>query len=100
MVALIIFAVIIGFVVWVLKAKSIPLWAVAVVTLLYWYWESRAEGNIRADLLFIFPALLLLYLKAFMIKFGKKGIIFALLLATLNCAFAYYSYQLFGKNIG
>ena len=30
-----------------------------IVTLLYWFWESQAEGNIRVDLLLIYPLLFL-----------------------------------------
>lgn len=36
-----------------LLAKS----CILLPTIIYWWWESQAEGNIRVDLLIIYPVL-------------------------------------------
>jgi hypothetical protein len=73
---------------------------VAVVTLLYWFWESRAEGDIRVDLVLIYPALFVCYMAALWPRFRWYAILVALSLMILNIAFAANSYRWFGKNPG
>jgi hypothetical protein len=82
-------------------------------TLLYWYWESSAEGNIRVDLLVIYPTLFLIYLSVLFVLLARKkfgfisslsAILFSILgaaaLMGINYLFLMISYDLFDKNPG
>lgn len=71
-----------------------------VVTLLYWFWESRAAGNIRVDLLFIYPALFAIYIAALWRRFRFYSVIIAAVIMGINYAFALLSYDLFDKYPG
>ena len=76
------------------------LFFVLVSTLLYWGWESQAEGNIRIDLLVLYPALFFVYLRAFWVRFKFLSILLSTGLMMLNIVFFMLSYDLFGKNPG
>lgn len=69
-------------------------------TLLYWVWESQAEGNIRIDLLLLYPILFAIYIWAFWKRYKLYSIVFSVGLMTLNIIFFMSSYELFGKNLG
>ena len=71
-----------------------------VITLLYWYWESIASGNIRVDLLFIYPALFIAYIVALWKKFRIYSVLISMLIMSLNYAFFLISYDLFDKYPG
>ena len=71
-----------------------------VVTLLYWYWESKAAGNIRVDLLVIYPVLFVTYIAAFWSKFRYYSVLISTILMGLNYSFALVSYDLFDKYPG
>lgn len=69
-------------------------------TALYWFWESRAEGNIRIDLIVIYPVLFSLYMSCFWKRYKFYSILIALSFMAVNTLFLVYSYSLFGKNPG
>ena len=71
-----------------------------VITLLYWYWESIASGNIRADLLVIYPALFFIYIVALWRKYKFYSVMISILLMAVNYAFSLISYDLFDKYPG
>ena len=70
------------------------------VTALYWFWESHAEGNIRIDLLVIFPLLALFYLWALWKWLKWQAFIVCFILMGLNYMFMTASYELFNKFPG
>jgi hypothetical protein len=72
----------------------------AVLTALYWFWESRAEGNIRVDLLLIYPVLFGCYIGAFWPRFKSGSILLALALMVVNAGWFVVSYDLFDKHPG
>jgi hypothetical protein len=69
-------------------------------TLLYWFWESRAEGNLRIDLFLIYPVLLAIYIRALWKGFRYLAVPLALLIMLANAFFFVLSYDLFGKYPG
>lgn len=69
-------------------------------TLVYWYWESRAEGNIRVDLLLIYPFLFLTYIITLWSRFKYYSLLMAIGLMALNFFFLMISYDLFNKHPG
>lgn len=69
-------------------------------TLSYWAWETRVPGNIRVDLLLIYPVLFSCYIIAFWSMMKWKALFPALVLMALNCGFVVLSYSLFGKYPG
>jgi hypothetical protein len=71
-----------------------------VITLVYWLWESQIGGNIRLDLLVIYPLLIVLYPILLWRKFKWLSIVIALMLMVLNILFMQYSYVWFGKSPG
>ena len=71
-----------------------------VITALYWFWESVAEGNIRVDLLLIYPVLFATYSLCLWPRFRWWVLLIAPLLMLLNCAYMVMSYRLFDKNPG
>ena len=75
-------------------------WIVAIVTLLYWIWESQAEGNIRVDLLVIYPALLCVYLAVLWRSLKWRSLLVSFGLMFLNVLFFLVSYDLFDKHPG
>ncbi|WP_292758034.1 MULTISPECIES: hypothetical protein [unclassified Methylophaga] len=72
----------------------------AVVTLLYWYWESKTSGNIRIDLFLIYPVLTAIYMIALWSKFRIYAVFISLVLMIINFIFFMISYDLFNKNPG
>jgi len=72
----------------------------AIVTLLYWYWESKASGNLRVDLLLLYPLLAVFYTIVFWPKFRFYAVGIALLMMIVNVLFFIISYDLFNKNPG
>ena len=76
-------------------------WAiVAGVTLLYWLWESQAEGNIRIDLFLFYPILVLTYVGLLWQPLRWKSLGLAAILMAVNFGFFLLSYDLFDKNVG
>jgi len=82
------------------KFSSTSLAIVIISTLLYWFWESQAEGNIRIDLLVIYPVLFLIYLVTLWGRFRYLSIPIGFLLMLINIGFFMISYDLFNKNLG
>jgi hypothetical protein len=70
------------------------------LTALYWIWESRAGGNIRVDLLLIYPALLFCYLISLWPRFRYWSIPIAVSLMAVNFVYFVISYRLFDKHPG
>lgn len=66
----------------------------------YWFWESQAEGNIRIDILVLYPLMSLIYLWALWQWLKFKAIIVCLLLLAINYGFLMISYDLFDKFPG
>jgi len=81
-----------------LSKKSLAI--VIISTLLYWFWESQAEGNIRIDLLIIYPVLFLIYLVSLWGRFRFLSIPIGFFLMLINIGFFMISYDLFNKNLG
>lgn len=73
---------------------------IIVPTLAYWFWESRAEGNIRIDLLLIYPALFGLYAALLWQRLKFKALVVALLIMAGNVAWFMLSRDLFDKYPG
>jgi hypothetical protein len=71
-----------------------------ILTLLYWAWESVAEGNIRVDLLLIYPVLFVSYVIGLWPRFRFGSVLIAVALMAINLAYAVASYRLFDKNPG
>ena len=70
------------------------------LTALYGVWESRTGGNIRVDLLLIFPALFSSYLVALWPRFRYWSIPIAATLMAINFGYFVISYRLFDKYPG
>ena len=66
----------------------------------YWFWESKASGNIRVDLLVIYPLLFLSYVVLFWHKIRWWSFLLALLISCINFYFFSQSYSWFGKYPG
>lgn len=79
--------------------KSSYLWAI-LATLAYWGWESRASGNIRVDLLVLYPLLIGIYTSAFWSRLRWWSLLASFLLMAVNVAFFVMSYQVFHKHPG
>jgi len=71
-----------------------------VATLVYWLWESQAEGNIRIDLLLIYPVLFVIYITSFWRTFRYYSILISTLLMIMNFLFFIFSYDIFSKYPG
>jgi hypothetical protein len=71
-----------------------------ILTALYWLWESRTGGNIRVDLLLIFPALFSCYLVTLWPRFRYWSIPIAVSLMAINFGYFVISYKLFDKYPG
>ncbi|WP_417536441.1 hypothetical protein [Methylophaga sp.] len=83
--------------------ESTPEWNLLIlvlVTLIYWFWEIRAEGNIRVDLVLIYPLLFVFYIKALWKRFKWYSLLFSSLIMLLNFGFLILSYDLFDKYPG
>jgi hypothetical protein len=70
------------------------------VTLLYWYWESVAWGNIRVDLLVIYPTLFLIYIASLWRRYKFYALLISMILMAMNICFLLISYDLFDKYPG
>jgi hypothetical protein len=76
-------------------------WAgVLVLTLGYWAWESQAAGNIRVDLLALYPILFFAYISLLWPRLRWLALVPALLLMAVNIGFFMMSYSWFHKNPG
>ncbi|MCM0080858.1 hypothetical protein L4X63_04560 [Geomonas sp. Red32] len=73
---------------------------VIAATLAYWAWESQASGNIRVDLLLIYPLLFFGYLRFLWPGFRWLSILISLFLMAVNLVFFANSYTWFHKNLG
>lgn len=71
-----------------------------VITLLYWYWESIVAGNIRVDLLIIYPGLFVIYIVALWGKYRLYSVLISTLIMAINYIFFLISYDLFDKYPG
>lgn len=69
-------------------------------TLAYWFWETQAGGNIRIDLLLLYPILFSLYIISFREKLKWWSLFAALTLMVLNILFFTLSYSFFDKSSG
>lgn len=70
------------------------------LTLAYWYWESRAAGNIRVDLLLIYPFLFATYMICLWRRFKWYALLLAGIFMALNFGFFIQSYSWFNKYPG
>lgn len=70
------------------------------LTALYWFWEARAEGNIRVDLLLIYPLLFTCYAVSLWPKLRFWSLLAAFGLMAINFGFFVMSYSWFDKNPG
>ena len=82
------------------EGEKISYTGIMVATLAYWGWESRAAGNIRIDLLLIYPFLFFYYLRVLWPRFRWFSAVISLCLMALNLIFFVLSYSLFHKNVG
>lgn len=82
------------------KVSVTALLCILIPTFFYWYWESKAEGNIRIDLMLIYPILFSVYIKALWNKFSYYAILLSILLMVVNIIYSIFSYQLFDKYPG
>ena len=73
---------------------------VIIITFIYWLWESKAEGNIRIDLIICYPVLLLIYFVSLMSMGKFKALVLTIILMIINFGFMMISYELFNKNPG
>jgi len=69
-------------------------------TMLYWLWESKVGGNIRVDLVIIYPLLFLSYVVNFWFRHQSLSLVYGVLLMLMNLLFFSISYDLFQKSIG
>lgn len=80
--------------------KTLSFKIAVLLTSLYWFWESKAEGNIRIDLLLIFPILTVVYIYALWRKFKFWAILIAIALMAINVLYFQLSYSIFDKSFG
>ena len=73
---------------------------ILLLTLGYWAWETQAAGNIRVDLLLIYPVLFLTYVLLFWRRLKGLSVIPSLLLMAINYGFFMKSYSWFHKYPG
>lgn len=73
---------------------------ILLLTLAYWIWESRASGNIRVDLILIYPLLFLGYTYFLWRRFRWFSIALSLLLMGINFGYFVMSYSWFHKYPG
>jgi len=74
-----------------------PYTGVAIFTLAYWGWESQVSGNIRVDLLLIYPLLFCAYIYFLWFRLRWFSILVSILLMILNMVFFTNSYSWFHK---
>jgi uncharacterized membrane-anchored protein YitT (DUF2179 family) len=82
------------------KLSKISIVFIIIPTLLYWYWESIASGNIRIDLLLIYPALFTVYVASLWKRYRYYSVLISTLIMVVNIVFFIFSYILFGKYPG
>lgn len=82
------------------KISKVSIFYILVSTLLYWWWESYAEGSIRIDLLLIYPVLSVIYLTQLWREFRYYSILISIILMLINLLFFVFSYDIFGKSPG
>jgi hypothetical protein len=70
------------------------------LTLGYFFWESKMGGNIRIDLLVMYPCLLIGYILLLWPRLHWFSIVVAALLMSLNIWFMSHSYSWFHKSYG
>lgn len=80
-------------------SKTAIIWLV-IITIFYWYWESQAEGNIRVDLLVIYPLMFFAYLLLLWQQFRYYALLISLGLMLMNVLFFMLSYDVFDKHPG
>jgi len=73
---------------------------IIISTIAYWGWESQASGNIRVDLLLIYPLLFCGYIYFLWPRLRWLSILVSLLLMVFNFAFFANSYSWFDKHLG
>jgi len=71
-----------------------------IVTILYWYWESIASGNIRVDLLLIYPSLFIIYIASLWRRYKFYSLLISTILMVVNIGFLLISYDMFDKYPG
>lgn len=82
------------------KTYKSKYYLIIIPTLLYWFWESRAEGNIRIDLVLLYPILFAIYTGVLWKQHRFYSILFSLGLMILNIILFIWSYELFNKSPG
>jgi hypothetical protein len=82
------------------KLSSYSIVIIIAATLLYWYWESIAQGNIRIDLFIIYPVLFAIYSKSLWRRYSFYSLLISALIMVLNIVYFVYSYELFDKYPG
>ena len=87
---------------WALKneMRRSPWYSVTGITLGYWAWESCASGNIRVDLLLIYPLLFIGYIYLLWHRIRWWAIAVSALLMIMNYGFFAKSYSWFHKYPG
>jgi hypothetical protein len=73
---------------------------IILLTIAYWMWESRASGNIRVDLLLMYPLLFCGYIYFLWPRFRWLSVLFSSLLMALNFGYFVMSYSWFHKHPG
>jgi hypothetical protein len=82
------------------KAFKFSIASTFTLTAIYLLWESLASGNIRVDLLIIYPCLFAAYNLLLWPQFRWKSLIFSSALMGLNFWFMTQSYSWFHKHLG
>ncbi len=70
------------------------------LTLAYWTWEAQAHGNIRVDLILLYPLMFGSYIMFFWHMLRWRSLLPALALMALNFGFFAMSYSWFDKYPG
>ena len=73
---------------------------IVVPTLAYWAWEIIASGNIRIDLILIYPILFFIYIKALWRTQKVYSIFIAIVFMVINIIYSVLSYDMFNKYPG
>ncbi|MCP4913601.1 MAG: hypothetical protein GY909_10820 [Oligoflexia bacterium] len=67
---------------------------------LYAIWEANAEGNIRIDIIIIYPILFILYAATWWKEYKWKALFISFILSAFQYGFMILSYPLFNKYYG
>lgn len=73
---------------------------ILVPTFAYWAWEIIASGNIRIDLILIYPILFIIYIKTLWRTKKVYSIFIAIAFMIINILYSILSYEIFNKYHG